>query len=64
MATPEAGDEPVPDFEFEPNAVELLGRLLPRYVDTTVYQSLVESQASEHGARMSAMSAPPRTPAR
>ena len=45
------------DFEFEPNAAELLGRLLPRYVDTTVFLSLVESQASEHGARMSAKSA-------
>ncbi|MCL5104741.1 MAG: ATP synthase F1 subunit gamma [Armatimonadetes bacterium] len=45
------------EFMFEPNADELLGRLLPRYVDTEVYQSLVEAQASEHGARMSAMSA-------
>jgi ATP synthase F1 gamma subunit len=34
----------------------LLGALLPRYVDTQVYQSLVEAHASEQGARMTAMS--------
>jgi len=45
------------DFIFEPQADQLLGALLPRYVDTQVYQALVESQASEHGARMTAMSA-------
>lgn len=45
------------DFIFEPRAEQLLGALLPRYVDTQVYQALVESQASEHGARMTAMSA-------
>lgn len=57
MAAPEAANETPADFEFEPNAAELLATLLPRYVDTEVYQSLVESQASEQGARMSAMSA-------
>lgn len=45
------------DFIFEPSARQLLGSLLPRYVDTQVYQALVESQASEHGARMTSMSA-------
>ena len=45
------------DFIFEPRADQLLAALLPRYVDTQVYQALVESQASEHGARMTAMSA-------
>lgn len=57
MAAPDANDAGVAEFEFEPNAAELLGTLLPRYVDTTVYQALVEAQASEHGARMTAMSA-------
>ena len=57
MSTPEAGEGASSDFIFEPAAAELLGKLLPRYVDTEVYQALVESQASEHGARMSAMSA-------
>lgn len=45
------------EFVFEPEAGALLGTLLPKYVDTGVYQALVESQASEQGARMSAMSA-------
>ena len=57
MATPDASEVASSDFIFEPAAEVLLAKLLPRYVDTEVYQALVESQASEHGARMSAMSA-------
>lgn len=44
------------DFLFEPAAPELLARLLPRYLFTQVFQSLLEASASEHGARMTAMS--------
>jgi F-type H+-transporting ATPase subunit gamma len=51
-----AGEAALSEFEFEPEAGKLLGALLPRYVDTQVYQSLVEAQASEQGARMTAMS--------
>lgn len=58
MSAPAGDDEAArADFIFEPQADQLLGALLPRYVDTQVYQALVESQASEHGARMTAMSA-------
>lgn len=57
MAPPTAGEVTRTEFIFEPEAGKLLGTLLPRYVDTQVYQALVESQASEHGARMTAMSA-------
>lgn len=57
MVRPEADGAMAADFEFEPNAGDLLAKLLPRYVDTEVYQALVEAQASEHGARMTAMSA-------
>lgn len=42
---------------FEPPAEELLGRLLPRYVDTQVFRAVAEAIASEHGARMTSMSA-------
>jgi F-type H+-transporting ATPase subunit gamma len=42
---------------FEPPAEVLLGRLLPRYVDTQLYRALTEAVASEHGARMTSMSA-------
>jgi F-type H+-transporting ATPase subunit gamma len=44
------------DFIFEPKIEELLGTLLPRYVETRVYQLLMEATASEFGARMTAMS--------
>jgi len=44
------------DYLFEPDAEALLGAMLPRSVDTLVYQALLESIASEHGARMTAMS--------
>lgn len=57
MAAPKTGESAPSEFIFEPGAAELLGELLPRYIDTQVYQALVEAQASEHGARMTAMSA-------
>ena len=45
------------DVIFEPAPEQLLATLLPRYVDTQVYGALVEAVASEHGARMTSMSA-------
>jgi F-type H+-transporting ATPase subunit gamma len=42
-------------WEFEPSEDELLDRLLPTYVEQTCYRALLESTASEHGARMTAM---------
>ena len=42
---------------FEPPAEELLGSLLPRAVDAAVYRMLLQSAASEEGARMAAMTA-------
>ncbi len=44
------------DYIFEPSEVEVLETLLPAYVETLVYRALLESKASEHGARMTAMS--------
>jgi len=49
---PTGGEE----YLFEPDAEAILGRLLPRYVDTVIYQALAESIASEYGAKMTAMS--------
>jgi F-type H+-transporting ATPase subunit gamma len=40
---------------FEPDAKEFLERLLPTYLDTTVYRALLESAAAELGARRTAM---------
>ena len=45
------------EFAFEPTRDKLLENLVPMYVDTTLYRALLESQASEFGARMSAMDA-------
>lgn len=54
---PEANGAPKGrDFIFEPAAPELLARLLPRFVETRIYQLLLEASASEFGARMTAMS--------
>jgi len=45
------------DYIYEPNAKAVLEDLLPRYVRVQFYRSLLESRASEHGARMTAMDA-------
>src|SRR5262249_40075212 len=44
-----------PDFFFEPEPRDILARLLPVYVETELYRALLESAASEQGARMTAM---------
>ncbi|MBA2517158.1 MAG: ATP synthase F1 subunit gamma [Solirubrobacterales bacterium] len=41
--------------EYEPDPEEILRRLVPEYVQISVYRALLESTASEHGARMTAM---------
>ncbi|MBA2426648.1 MAG: F0F1 ATP synthase subunit gamma [Actinobacteria bacterium] len=44
-------------YEFEPSPEEILDYLLPRYLESTVYQALLEAAASEHAARRRAMKA-------
>jgi F-type H+-transporting ATPase subunit gamma len=41
--------------EYEPDPEEILKRLVPDYVEVSIYRALLESTASEHGARMTAM---------
>ena len=41
--------------EYEPDPEEILERLVPDYVEISIYRALLESTASEHGARMTAM---------
>lgn len=53
---PSAGGSAL-DFIFEPNREALLERLVPMYVDISILRALYESQASELGARMTAMDA-------
>ena len=40
---------------YEPGPEDILARLVPDYVEISIYRALLESTASEHGARMSAM---------
>jgi F-type H+-transporting ATPase subunit gamma len=43
------------EYLFEPSATEVLGNLLPHYVNYQVFQFLMEAKASEHSSRMVAM---------
>jgi F-type H+-transporting ATPase subunit gamma len=43
------------DFIYEPEPEEILARLVPVYLETEIYRALLESAASEQGARMTAM---------
>jgi F-type H+-transporting ATPase subunit gamma len=43
------------EFIFAQPAETMLARLLPRYLEITIYQAMLESAASEHAARMTAM---------
>ena len=51
----DAGPRTIVDIIYEPSREALLARLLPMYVETSVFRAMLESSASEHGARMSAM---------
>lgn len=45
------------EYLYEPNAQEIISKLLPAYAETVTYRSILESAASEHGARRTAMKA-------
>jgi len=51
----DAQEGPGMDYIYEPGADQVLDTLLPRFAQITLYQALLESKASEHGARMTAM---------
>jgi F-type H+-transporting ATPase subunit gamma len=55
LQAPPAEAEAAIDFKYEPSRDALLAELLPRHVAMQVWRALLESAASEHGARMSAM---------
>jgi F-type H+-transporting ATPase subunit gamma len=54
-AKPTTEGKPTVSYNFEPDAAELLGKLLPYYVHLELYEKILESRASEHSARMVAM---------
>jgi F-type H+-transporting ATPase subunit gamma len=47
--------ESTQDYLYEPDPRAIFDKLLPKVVETTVWQALLESNAAEHGARMAAM---------
>ncbi|MGW8379711.1 F0F1 ATP synthase subunit gamma [Streptomyces sp. ODS28] len=51
------GPELLPLFDFEPGAEEVLDALLPRYVESRIYNALLQSAASKHAATRRAMKA-------
>ncbi len=53
-ATP-AAEGPRVSYEYEPDETEILAALLPRNLSIQIFRALLESNASEHGARMTAM---------
>ena len=50
-----AKDNILVDYIYEQPPAVILGRLLPKYIENQLFQALLESVASEHGARMTAM---------
>ncbi|WP_338468217.1 F0F1 ATP synthase subunit gamma [Novosphingobium sp. ZN18A2] len=55
VPAPEVADEGGAVVEYEPDEEEILKELLPRYVRTQLFGALLEREASEHGASMTAM---------
>jgi F-type H+-transporting ATPase subunit gamma len=51
----EAGEDHSVDYIYEPDQLTILSTILPLYVNVEIYRALLESVASEHGARMTAM---------
>jgi len=58
IAPPSAGEaRTTVDYSYEPSPDQILDRLLPRYIESTVFSMLLEASASEHSARRRAMKA-------
>ena len=55
IAMAEKQDDINTDYIFEPDAAEILNVLIPKSIKTQVYKAILDSIASEHGARMTAM---------
>lgn len=52
----EASKTPAGEYIYEPSAGEVLGYLLPQYIETMIFAALLQASASELGSRMTAMS--------
>jgi F-type H+-transporting ATPase subunit gamma len=59
----EAADEDVVDYVYEPSRLDVLNEILPKMVEVQIFRGLLESYASEQGARMSSMDSASRNAA-
>lgn len=55
ISIPEKTEDTNTDYIFEPSSKEILENLIPKSIKTQVYKAVLDSVASEHGARMTAM---------
>lgn len=55
LVVPEIQERYRADYLFDPNSTDILHTLVPRFVNFAIWRALLESAASEHGARMVAM---------
>jgi len=56
-------EESTTDYIYEPDRLEVLSQILPKMVEVQIFRGLLESVASEHGARMAAMDSASRNAA-
>jgi len=55
LAAAAASGAPATEYIYEPDPETILAKLLPRYLEFSIFRMLLESAAAEHGARMTAM---------
>jgi F-type H+-transporting ATPase subunit gamma len=55
VASPKSGAGTAGDYIYEPSQAEILDTLLGKHIEGRIYRALLETSASEHGARMAAM---------
>ncbi|MDQ6609729.1 MAG: F0F1 ATP synthase subunit gamma, partial [Bacteroidota bacterium] len=53
--TPASATATKADFIFDPGQEELIAELMPKILNTQLYKAVLDANASEHGARMTAM---------
>ena len=55
LETPETANQSQAEYIYEQSPTEIFGKLLPKQIETQIYRAILESIASEQGARMTAM---------
>ena len=55
IEAPEESTSDTGDYIFEPNKKNIVDSLIPKSLKTQLYKAILDSHASEHGARMTAM---------